>query len=476
MADIIDRVLECFPSGNYALLALLRLVDIVETTEIESAAIECKTQPRMLINPEFVAKHAATPEKLLMLVMHELHHVLLGHTKQFPTVTPEQNFVFDCIINALLSKMFPSPSHTAFFTELYSIAKFPECFLRPPSGWNGKEVTSLPIAIKLCKTTDRWRLSSIYKALYSSTGATYDEIYHALVSCLKKYPFGGFLLGAHGEFNVPGNTLGEDGQHESNNNLDDEDIQNSIDSTNPDLQHTSPEMFEIVRTIVEKWPQPPDPIKGRSLSDLISETDLTLTQPVQQDVALRRLLAWVGSCGTQGVTHELRPVDSPIQSAIPSFARRDLVMRSLGVNSLLFIHSLHTQQRTRDGDKVHVYVDVSASMDGLLESVYNAVRSCSLWVYQTVHLFSTQVFDVSYTDFTKGKMTTTGGTEIQCVAQHIADNHIKRACVVTDGYVGRPHGVDHETLAKTRLGVALTDSSTRSDLTEVANRIDYIGA
>jgi hypothetical protein len=32
----------------------------------------------MLINPEFVKTHAATPEKLLVLVMHELHHGLSG--------------------------------------------------------------------------------------------------------------------------------------------------------------------------------------------------------------------------------------------------------------------------------------------------------------------------------------------------------------------------------------------------------------
>jgi hypothetical protein len=37
--------------------------------------------PRLLINPQFVEAHAATPERLLMLVMHELHHVLLGHTR-----------------------------------------------------------------------------------------------------------------------------------------------------------------------------------------------------------------------------------------------------------------------------------------------------------------------------------------------------------------------------------------------------------
>jgi hypothetical protein len=73
-----ERILDAFPSGSYALSALLRLLDIVETTSVPTAAVECRAQPRLLINPEFVEKHAPTSEKLLSLVMHELHHVLLG--------------------------------------------------------------------------------------------------------------------------------------------------------------------------------------------------------------------------------------------------------------------------------------------------------------------------------------------------------------------------------------------------------------
>ena len=66
---------------------------------METAAVECRLQPRLLVNPDFVDTWAATPEKLLMLVMHELHHVLLGHTRLFPRATRVDNLVFDAIIN-----------------------------------------------------------------------------------------------------------------------------------------------------------------------------------------------------------------------------------------------------------------------------------------------------------------------------------------------------------------------------------------
>jgi hypothetical protein len=47
---------------------------------------------------------------------------------------------------------------------------------------------------------------------------------------------------------------------------------------------------------------------------------------------------------------------------------------------------------------------------------------------------------------------------------------VKRAVVLTDGYVGRPTGADRETLCRVKLGVALTPgNSSRADLEEVTD-------
>ena len=82
VASLKDRLFDCLPAGRYALAGLLRLVDVVETDAVPTAAVECHAQPRLLINPAFVAQHAATPEKLMMLVLHAIHHRGLGlHNK-----------------------------------------------------------------------------------------------------------------------------------------------------------------------------------------------------------------------------------------------------------------------------------------------------------------------------------------------------------------------------------------------------------
>ena len=35
---------------------------------------------RLLFNRQFVDEHCRTDEHLLMLLMHEMHHLVLGHT------------------------------------------------------------------------------------------------------------------------------------------------------------------------------------------------------------------------------------------------------------------------------------------------------------------------------------------------------------------------------------------------------------
>jgi len=52
-ATLAERILDCFPSGTYALHALLQLLEVSESRTIETAAVECRIQPRLLVNPDF---------------------------------------------------------------------------------------------------------------------------------------------------------------------------------------------------------------------------------------------------------------------------------------------------------------------------------------------------------------------------------------------------------------------------------------
>lgn len=438
---ISERILDCFPSGTHALHALLQIVEIVETTKVDTAAVECRIQPRMLVNPEFVDTWAQTPEKLMMLVMHELHHVLLGHTRLFPCATKVDNLVFDAVINALLSRMFPGPEHTSFFTDFYSDERFPECLLRPPSGWTLENYPSPPPALLDERLKE---LAGVHQALYSEKGATYYDLFDALAGQLTEFMAEAVvLIGSH---DADGPTAGR-------------------------LESKSPLLVEAIRKIVEQWPQPPDPIAGRSLADLLREEQIAPERRPSNAKILAELFRRVARAGGQGRKKELAG-EAPyeVTTPVPTFGRRSIVLRSLDVPALL--HPTTLQHRQRVGsDPVHVYLDVSGSIGDLKGVLYGALLESREYVYPRVHLFSTGVVDVSFAQLRAGEYRSTGGTSIDCVAGHMLKHRIKRAVLLTDGYVGQPQGIHGSTLAAVFLGVALTPgNSTRNDLAAVTNQ------
>ena len=109
-------------------------------------------------------------------------------------------------------------------------------------------------------------------------------------------------------------------------------------------------------------------------------------------------------------------------------------------------------------------------MGSVISAVYGAIRDCQDWVHPIIHMFSDSISDASPKEIDKGVVRSTGGTDIACVAEHMAANKVRRACIITDGWVGEPRGSHFETLAQARLGVALVgDSMNSDDLSDVSN-------
>jgi hypothetical protein len=235
------------------------------------------------------------------------------------------------------------------------------------------------------------------------------------------------------------------------------------------LEQQSPILFDVVRDLVEEWPQPPDPIRGRSLNDLLKEISVAPRREPSNRAILRRLIRKVAeSTGSGGVRRLCdRPMDA--FTPIPSMARRSLVLRALDAETLLHPGPVPWRSRVPTSEKVRVYLDVSGSMNSVLRMLYGAVLDCRELVHRTVHLFSTKVADISLADLKAGKCLSTGGTDIGCVAEHMARNHVKRALIVTDGWVGKPRGEHLRTLTQSRLAVAFLGSNFNGgDLSQVA--------
>jgi hypothetical protein len=270
------------------------------------------------------------------------------------------------------------------------------------------------------------RVQAVYRALYSETGASYHELYNALRRGLPSA--GGVrLIGSHGA--EPAELEGL--------------------------------VFDAVRSVVEHWPQPPDPIRGRSWDDLLRLASVRVRHGNR--CILRALIRKVAGPKGSALTRFQGAGAVAAVTPIPSGDRRAVVLRALGTPPLLY-HVESTGRVRERRDRVHVYVDVSGSIADLKGALYGAVLDCRDVVFPTVHLFSTVVHDVSFGGLRKGECRTTNGTSIECVVSHMEKHGVRRAVLLTDGWVGRPGASAARTLAAVRLGVALTPDANRRDL------------
>jgi hypothetical protein len=452
-----ERILDAFPSGSYSISALLRICDIVETDAVPTAAVECRVQPKLLINPAFVKKHAATPEKLLMLVMHELHHVLLGHTTLFPRMTPVQNFVFDAVINGIVCRMFPRPDYTAMFEDFYSNGDFPMCLLAPPPGWTQGE-PRMARGIKKLPPKHRDRAHEVHQALYSDGGASYHEVYELLPKLIDQSVNAEEGKGTSVDQKLE--SLLRDvpllGDHEHG------------DRPAGELEKQSPLLFEVTRAVVEQWPQPPDPIHGRSLANVIEGKRVVPAKQPSNRSKLRRLIRRVAGQDGAGAVRQVRTELTDMPTPIPTMARRSMILKALGQQVLLHQGPIPWRRSLPASQRVHVYLDVSGSMKSVLPALYRAILDCRDLVAPAVHLFSTSIADITLAELRAGRCRSDFGTNIRCVTEHLQKHRIRNALMVTDGFVGKPIGADHDTLAKARLGVAyLGGGICTTDLAEV---------
>ena len=434
--DLAIRILNAVPARSYAMNALLSLLSIEATGDVPTAAVSCTARPVLRVNPAFVQAHCRSDEHLFVLVMHELHHVLLGHTRLFPRLTPAHNIAFDAVINALLCAQFPEHAYTSFFVGYYGDQAGPLRLLAPPA--------------RGCTTGDT-ALDALHRLLYGSGDVTSDEIFHRLTAALGKRGTGAGderddLLGSHG-------AEGDWG-------------------TEGPLPR---EIVEAIRTIVEKWPPPTDPTRGRSLSELLRRAHLDPVRPAERVLAaVRRALLGVATrSAVASRQRTLGPV--PACVAWPQLRdRRATTLRATGGTPLLYEGTV-IAPRGRDGGRADVYLDVSGSMDPYVRWLYGALSVLRDYVNPTLRLFSTRVFPVGLAALGAGEVKTTGGTDLACVVRDLRERRPRKVLVVTDGYVGAPTKDDQRRLTQhTEIRVLLTPSGWRRDLEGIAARIDEL--
>lgn len=448
-SELTLRILHAVPSAAYEMQGLLSILAIEESDAVATAAVTCERRPVLRVNPRFVAERCEAPEHLLLLVLHELHHVLLGHTRLFPRATHAQNVAFDAVINALLCARFPDEAHTSFFLGLYGKERGPLRLLAPPG-----------------EAPAPARLQALHRRLYwSDGGATAREVFDAIVQEIAGTPAAGTdgaggaaagappLLGGHRD----GGGSGEGGEEDWG-------------TAGP----LARDVVDAIREIVERWPAPVCPDRGRSLTDLLRQTRVPPLRP--PDTVLSAVRRAIDAAATSKGRGSRRGGAVPALLPLPSLRdRRAAVQRQSGSEPLFFAGET-TSARGRHAGATRVYLDVSGSMGGYLPSLYGAFRALRSRIDPDVRVFSTRVFRVPLEALVTGTCPTTGGTDGEVALVDALGSRARRVLLVTDGYVGKPSAKVASRVRRAGLDVRvlLTPSGWRGDLEALASRVDVL--
>jgi hypothetical protein len=431
-----DRVLGCLPVTGQAFGKLLGLLSIEASDRVPTAAVTTGIRSRLLINPDFVERHCRSDDHLAMLVLHELYHVLLGHTRLYPRVTLAQNWAFDCLINAQLCRLFPAPRYTSFFGQFAWSAGGPARLLGPPQGWLPTADGGAPQRGQFGagRLEDSQRadadllLDTVHQRLYSDDSITATELFQLLERVGAEALDGDepMLLGSHSA---------GDGD----------------ESLHPELQRE-------LRDFVARWPMI-DRRSGRDQGGAMAEDHVTPGERCRQAVAvLRRTIAAAAGTTDDGVASRIGATSLAVRTPFDAgHDRRAWVQRLSGVEPLLFDGSIASRLPV-GCEPIRVYLDVSGSMDRVLPPLYAALAACLDSVEPIVYGFSTDVAPLTHAQLRDGLKLTTGGTEVATVTEHLLRTGARRAVIVTDGWVGR---IPDDHLAeirrrRLRLAVAVT--------------------
>lgn len=420
-SSLAARLIRCLPAATFEMETLCRLAGIKATVDIPTAAVECRQRPNLLLNPDFVAKHCQRDEHLFLLVMHELWHIILAHTRLYPRVTQIHNIAFDAIINAGLSRQFSDPEYRGFFEAINPADKFPGMLLRPPVGW--PDDPQYPPDEAMPPGT-RALLERLYPPGNNQRSA--DPLYEEILDLLRQAGMGQecvvvfvdpVLLGDH-----------DDPEREAQ----------VLDSAL---------MRDMLKDMLGKWPKLPIAIgrgagQGNKLLDWASDVQST------SENARRAFARTLRRCLGPKAGGEKRKARSQISGMIGTGvlpnARDRMVSarRQLGTQGMLWNQQGEIRARVPEKpSKAHVYLDVSGSMMDMLPHLLGLLLPYVQNHQADVFQFSNYVEPMPLEDLRRGKLRSSGGTDINCVLTHALDAtpRLRRALVLTDGYTGYPH-------------------------------------
>jgi hypothetical protein len=456
---IIARLLACLPAATLEMETFCRLAGIKTTRDIPTAAVEVAYRPRLLLNPDFIAKHCERDEHLFLLVMHELWHIILAHTRLYPRPTMAHNIAFDAIINAALTRQYHAPEYRGFFESINQADQFPGSLLRAPEGYpyNPQYPPDDPPGL-------RQILMRLYPPLGQSQRIS-KPLYREILDLLQDYVR---EMIAQGKLIVEPVLLGD---HDNDGSGDGDVLDDPL-------------MREAVRRIANSLPR--SLMQSGERGDGMNVNDRYSAVAAATEDARRAFSRVLQRClGPRYGTQRRRartaiPGMSGI-SVIPNARDRHAAARqALGVQGVLWGQPGIVKARVPETpSRSYVYLDVSGSMNNWLPALLGLLIPYVTSGRASIYQFSTAVEKLNVDDLKRGKLRTTAGTDINAVLTHVfaAVPPVRSVLILTDGYTGKPLTDHIQTLRERhiRLYVVMPyESANPHDLRDLARAITIL--
>jgi hypothetical protein len=424
---------ELIDENPFAIRAALRILKIEFTEAVPTLAVTCEAKPRMLVNLEFLERHAHAEVQVKAVVMHEFLHVLLRHTEGRQPLTFARHLAFDAVINAIIHRQY-GEAYSSMMATYYADSTGLQKLLRP---MNKVEIEWLYAhGSKNNKNVPQW--AQAWNGLYC--GALVADDIESLASSLTA----NVLLPARGaDFGPFTLDLGE-------GNFSD--LLGNHDDLGQELQG---ELAQAVDSALKQmnghgiWRSPRERGVGGPIVDALFPSDQTPMRAWESKVLalIRRYMT--PDRNSHSRREELWSYRIPVLSP----GDRRAFLRAQW-SPFLPESAWEGQRMKRDGT-AQVYLDVSGSMNAEMPLVIGLLNRLGRHIRRPFWAFSDHVAP-AVIENGQLRTSTSGGTSMQCVLDHVARTRPDAAIVVTDGYI---ESISPKQVAKTqgtRLHVLVT--------------------
>lgn len=420
---------ELIDENPFAIRAALQILKVEFTEEIPTLAVTCETRPRLLANLGFLAAHAHTEAQAKAVIIHEFLHVLLRHTEGRQSLTPARHLAFDAVINAIIHRQY-GKAYSSMISDYYGESRGLQKLLRPMNGeeqlWFDQHGPRAPT----------W--AQVWAGLYA--GRLIADDIESLAETLS-----GFVLKGQGGQGAGPFTL-EEGL------LDVSDLIGN----HADLgQEADGELAKALDSALKQmnghgiWRSPRDRGIGGPMMNALIAAD---SSPVRRWEA--RTLALIKKFITPDRASRARR-EEPWSYRIPVLSPDDRRAFLRAQWSPFLPEASWEGQRHKQDGTAQVYLDVSGSMNLEMPLIITLLNRIGRHIRRPFWAFSDKVAPAV---IERGQLrtSTTGGTSMACVLEHVAKTRPDAAIVVTDGYIENLPRSSVARVAGSRLHVLVT--------------------